>query len=87
MARFSTFLVVLSAWFISSSAQFGFFDQMFGNQGHQQQQQPQNVRSDSQWYQAQYEGGKIHPAFPPTPTHTHLNILLPTVYNFIRNTR
>jgi hypothetical protein len=57
MARFSSILIVLSAWFISSSAQFGFFDQMFGNQGHQQHQEPQNVRSDSSWYQAQYEGG------------------------------
>jgi hypothetical protein len=57
MARLSSILIVLSAWFISSSAQFGFFDQMFGNQGHQQHQEPQNVRSDSSWYQAQYEGG------------------------------
>ncbi|KAF2785981.1 hypothetical protein K505DRAFT_260884 [Melanomma pulvis-pyrius CBS 109.77] len=37
-------------------AQFGFFDQMFGGGGQQQQQQQQNVRSDSSWYQAQYEG-------------------------------
>jgi hypothetical protein len=61
MARFTSIVVVLSAWFVSSSAQFGFFDQMFGNQGHQQHQQhqePQNVRSDSSWYQAQYEGGE-----------------------------
>lgn len=43
---------------MSATAQFGFFDQMFGNQGHQQHQEPQNVRSDSQWYQAQYEGGE-----------------------------
>ena len=56
MPRLLSILTVLSAWFISSSFQFGFFDQMFGQQGHQQQQ-PQNVRSDSQWYQAQYEGG------------------------------
>ncbi|KAF1996996.1 hypothetical protein P154DRAFT_525173 [Amniculicola lignicola CBS 123094] len=39
-------------------AQFGFFDQMFGGGGHQQQQQHQNVRSDSQWYQAQYENAQ-----------------------------
>jgi hypothetical protein len=56
MARLASIIVVLSAWFISSSAQFGFFDQMFGNQ-QQQHQEPQNVRSDSSWYQAQYEGG------------------------------
>jgi hypothetical protein len=34
------------------SAQFGFFDQMFGGGGHQQQ--PQNVPSDSSHYRAQY---------------------------------
>ncbi|KAF2754736.1 hypothetical protein EJ05DRAFT_513668 [Pseudovirgaria hyperparasitica] len=41
-----------------ANAQFGFFDQMFngGGQGPQQQhQQHQNVRSDSVWYQQQYE--------------------------------
>ena len=69
MARFSSILMVLSAWFISSSAQFGFFDQMFGNQGHQQQQ-PQNVRSDSSWYQAQYEGG-TYIAPPSYPIQFH----------------
>jgi hypothetical protein len=58
MKRLASIVAVLSAWFISSSAQFGFFDQMFGNQGHQQHQEPQNVRSDSSWYQAQYEGGE-----------------------------
>jgi hypothetical protein len=31
---------------------------MFGGQQQQQQQQQQNVRSDSSWYQAQYEGGE-----------------------------
>ena len=38
------------------SAQFGFFDQMFGGGGGQQhhQQQPQNVPSDSGMYRAQY---------------------------------
>jgi hypothetical protein len=56
MPRPLSLLIVLSAWFISSSAQFGFFDQMFGGQ-QQQHQEPQNVRSDSSWYQAQYEGG------------------------------
>jgi len=38
------------------SAQFHFFEQMFGG-GQQQQQQPQNVGSDSGWYRQHYEGG------------------------------
>jgi hypothetical protein len=52
-------LAVLASLFLSTtSAQFGFFDQMFGGQQQQQQhQEPQNVRSDASWYQAQYEGG------------------------------
>ncbi|KAF2703408.1 hypothetical protein K504DRAFT_463471 [Pleomassaria siparia CBS 279.74] len=54
-------LVLALVGFLSATtanAQFGFFDQMFGNQQQQQQQhhQQQNVRSDSSWYQAQYEG-------------------------------
>jgi hypothetical protein len=64
MPRFPALLALLSFWAVSATAQFGFFDQMFGNQGHQQQQQPQNVRSDSQWYQQQYEGGMYK--FAPT---------------------
>ncbi|KAF2871147.1 hypothetical protein BDV95DRAFT_573384 [Massariosphaeria phaeospora] len=61
MPRLSTVLsLVLSFLALGAHAQFGFFDQMFnggggGGGGHQQQQQ-QNVRSDSSWYQAQYEG-------------------------------
>ncbi|MCJ1460871.1 Long chronological lifespan protein 2 [Mycoblastus sanguinarius] len=43
-----------------ASAQFQFFEQMFQGGGGQQQQhaqsqQPQNVASDSQWYQKTYE--------------------------------
>jgi len=37
------------------SAQFGFFEQMFGGQ-QQQQQKPQNVPSDSEGYRARYLG-------------------------------
>lgn len=48
---------LLSLWTLTATAQFGFFDQMFGNGGQQQQQQQANVRSDSSWYQAQYESG------------------------------
>jgi hypothetical protein len=57
MPRLLSLITILSAWFISSSFQFGFFDQMFGNQQQHQHQEPQNVRSDSAWYQQQYEGG------------------------------
>jgi hypothetical protein len=40
------------------SAQFQFFEQMFGGGGHQQQQQPQqNSASDSEWYQKNWEAG------------------------------
>ncbi|CAI6306606.1 unnamed protein product [Periconia digitata] len=42
--------------FGATNAQFGFFDQMFGGSGGGHQQQQQNVRSDAQWYQSQYEG-------------------------------
>jgi hypothetical protein len=37
------------------NAQFQFFEQMFQGQG--QQQEPQNVASDSGWYQETYENG------------------------------
>jgi hypothetical protein len=53
----STLLLFLGLWTLQATAQFGFFDQMFGNGGGQQQQQQANVRSDSSWYQAQYENG------------------------------
>ncbi|KAK0609544.1 hypothetical protein B0T17DRAFT_512643 [Bombardia bombarda] len=49
------FLIVLFALAGSVSAQFGFFDQMFGGGGQQQQQAPQNVPSDSTMYRANYE--------------------------------
>ena len=47
-----------------SLAQFQFFEQMFNQGGqqqrHQQQQdQPQNVASDSEWYQRTYESGML----------------------------
>ncbi|KAF2803110.1 uncharacterized protein BDZ99DRAFT_512222 [Mytilinidion resinicola] len=47
-------LLIFSLFAVSSNAQFGFFDQMFNGGGQQQQHQPQNVRSDSQWYQENY---------------------------------
>jgi hypothetical protein len=55
MAR--SILSLLSAALLlaaSANAQFNFFDQMF--QG-QQRQQPQNVASDSSWYQENYNNG------------------------------
>ena len=56
MQLFNLLFTVLSLLSVSVNA-FGFFDQMFGQQQQQQQQQQQNVRSDSSWYQAQYEAG------------------------------
>ncbi|KAI9757512.1 MAG: Long chronological lifespan protein 2 [Chaenotheca gracillima] len=41
----------------SANAQFQFFEQMF--QGGQQEPQPQNVASDSSWYQQNYESDKV----------------------------
>ena len=43
-----------------ANAQFQFFEQMFqGQQQHQQQQAPQNVPSDSSWYQQNYDKGML----------------------------
>ncbi|KAL6703406.1 Long chronological lifespan protein 2 [Coniothyrium glycines] len=74
MTRIYMILTVLATCFFTSSAQFGFFDQMFGQQQQQQQQQhqPQNVRSDSAWYQAQYEGAQCsHYLCPGTLSCVH----------------
>ncbi|KAF2841253.1 hypothetical protein M501DRAFT_1000419 [Patellaria atrata CBS 101060] len=46
-------VLILSA--TPAFAQFQFFEQMFGG-GHHQHQEPQNVRSDSEWYRSQYDG-------------------------------
>jgi hypothetical protein len=68
-------ILLLGLWTLTATAQFGFFDQMFGQGGQQQQQQQANVRSDSSWYQAQYENGKIKPdqilfgVFPQEPSN------------------
>ncbi|RYN27426.1 hypothetical protein AA0113_g7441 [Alternaria arborescens] len=72
MARFQIILAVLASFIWCSSAQFGFFDQMFGGGGGQQHQEPQNVRSDSSWYQAQYEGAQCsHYLCPGTLSCVH----------------
>ncbi|ORY72101.1 uncharacterized protein BCR38DRAFT_418913 [Pseudomassariella vexata] len=56
MRTFSPLLALLFTFLSTASAQFGFFDQMFGGNGGQQQQQqqrqqPQNVPSDASIYQ------------------------------------
>ncbi|KAH7071212.1 long chronological lifespan protein 2 [Paraphoma chrysanthemicola] len=85
MPRFASVILVLSAWFISSSLQFGFFDQMFGNQGHQQQQ-PQHVRSDSQWYQSQYEGAQCtHYLCPGTLSCVHFPHHCPCAWDTVED--
>jgi hypothetical protein len=73
MARFQIILGVMATWFLATSAQFGFFDQMFGGQQQQQHQEPQNVRSDASWYQAQYEGG-MSPSLSPFPPSLTLTL-------------
>jgi len=49
-------LLAILGFGLAATAQFQFFEQMFGGQ-QQAQQQPQNVRSDAEWYKAQYEAG------------------------------
>jgi hypothetical protein len=56
MARLLILLYPILALILPISAQFNFFEQMFGGQGHQQQQ-AQNAGSDSTWYRHHYEGG------------------------------
>ncbi|KAI1348400.1 hypothetical protein F5Y01DRAFT_306837 [Xylaria sp. FL0043] len=50
-------LLLLAAFTSLAQAQFNFFDQMFGGGGggQQQQQRPQNVPSDSSFYQNNFE--------------------------------
>jgi len=61
------FIALLCSLIALASAQFQFFEQMFNQGGQQQQQQQQqqqhhqqekqNVASDSEWYQRNYEAG------------------------------
>ncbi|KAF2096089.1 hypothetical protein NA57DRAFT_78861 [Rhizodiscina lignyota] len=53
MKLLATLFLLMSALMSSASAQFQFFEQMFGGGG--QQAAPQNVRSDSEWYKQQYD--------------------------------
>lgn len=63
----STLLCSSSILFpLLTSAQFQMFEHLF-NQGGQQQQQhhhqrPQNVASDSEWYQRTYDSGMLFPS-------------------------
>ena len=54
---FQSLISALLVFILPVSAQFQFFEQMFNQGGHQQQQQPQNAGSDSAWYQQRYEDG------------------------------
>jgi hypothetical protein len=63
---FTTILLLVS----STSAQFNFFEQMFQGGQQQQRHEPQNTASDSNWYQQNYEAGKL-PHFLPLFLWTH----------------
>ncbi|GAB7330657.1 hypothetical protein MBLNU13_g02224t1 [Cladosporium sp. NU13] len=52
---FQSLISAVLVFILPVSAQFQFFEQMFNQGGHQQQQQPQNAGSDSAWYQQRYE--------------------------------
>jgi hypothetical protein len=60
LLSFLTTLLLIS----SSSAQFNFFEQMFQGGQQQQRHEPQNVASDSNWYQQNHEAGKFLYLFP-----------------------
>ncbi|KAF2260624.1 hypothetical protein CC78DRAFT_536289 [Lojkania enalia] len=53
MELLNIFFLLIGTFGMGVKAQFGFFDQMFGGGGRQQE--PQDVRSDSSWYAQQYE--------------------------------
>jgi hypothetical protein len=53
-----SFLSAILLLVLPATAQFQFFEQMFGGNQHHQQAQPQNMGSDSAWYQQQYEAGE-----------------------------
>lgn len=65
-------LTLLSSLLALASAQFQFFEQMFNQGGQQQhhhhhQQEKQNVASDSEWYQRNYEAGTSPLPLPYLP--------------------
>lgn len=63
-------LLVIFSITLPVTAQFNFFEQMFGGQ-QQAQQAPQNVGSDSAWYRQQYDAGRI-PLPSTLSTHWHI---------------
>ena len=70
MARRLFSLLCATLLIAGANAQFQFFEQMF-NQGGQQQhhQAPQNVPSDSNWYQENYNSGLSSHYFVPILFH------------------
>jgi hypothetical protein len=69
---FQSLLSALLVFILPVSAQFQFFEQMFNQGGHQQQQQPQNAGSDSAWYQQRYEDGMTGLSKRPHLTHNNI---------------
>jgi len=57
-------ILFLSLLLPPAAAQFQFFEQMFQGHPQQQHQEPQNVASDSNWYQENYQNGPLLP--PPS---------------------
>jgi hypothetical protein len=74
MAPLLSFLSATLLLIVGANAQFQFFEQMF-NQGGQQQhhQAPQNVPSDSNWYQENYNSG-LSPFYSPIAETPNLPI-------------
>ena len=68
MQLFHHILQTLFCLVLPAFAQFQFFEQMFGG-GGQQQQAPQNVRSDSSWYHGNWKDGMYHPLLQMLSQH------------------
>lgn len=58
MPSFRTILLPFLFFILQASA-FNIFEQMFQQQGGHQQQAPQNMPSDSEWYRKQHEAGEL----------------------------
>jgi len=71
-------LAIIFSLLALTNAQFQFFEQMFNGGQQQQQQQPQNVASDSAWYQQTYESGRL-----PFPSLSTSPIDFPYVLLFV----
>jgi len=65
MTRIHLTILSSALLFISlANAQFQFFEQMFQGGQQQHRQEPQNVPSDSSWYQQNYENGTNYILLP-----------------------